>query len=275
MLKNRALIRLFLMICIYAAIVAAVIFIHRISEYKKARNTYVMLQDNVYQNGIINWDKLKNTETVAWLKFKDKPVKINYPVTQHDDNFYYLTRAYDRKKSISGAIFMDSDNRPDLMDTNTVIYGHNMRDGSMFHDLRYFMDQNFWKQNRFFYLYRPDGTRHTYEIFSVNQTYSNGFAYEKNYESAEEFMDSINRLYQSNMIKSDIKIGPDDKTVTLSTCMTNDQNSSDRLIVVGVERAVEQIQAPASWYTAPADNISSVNASGDASGNASGDTPAD
>lgn len=246
------------MLSIYAVIAIVAILFNQILQYKQAKDTYVMLQDSIFQNGIIDWEQLSGTETVAWIKFKNKPTIINYPVVQHKTNSFYLDRLYNKEKGVSGSIFMDKKNNPLCTDKNTILYGHNMKDGTMFHDLRYFMDPNFWKKNKEFYIYLPDGTRHTYEIFSVNQVYEAGYAYYQKFQSEEDFMDTINKLYQSSMIGAGVKVEKQDRIVTLSTCMDNDMTSTNRLIVVGVEREIKQVQSPASWYVAPADNISHI-----------------
>lgn len=266
---GKAVSRLLLFTSIYIVIVIAVVIIMQVQRYKRADDTYVMLQDNVYQNGIVDWEALAGTETVAWLVFKDKPEKINYPVVQHKTNSYYTTHLYNGEKNISGAIFMDKRNAPMLTDRNTIIYGHNMQDGTMFHDLRYFMDPNFYKDNKEFYLYLPDGTKHTYEICTVNQISENSFAYDITYSSDTDFIENMNMLYQTSMCGNSVKTLPTDSIVTLSTCMTNDITSSDRLIVVGIHRTVEQVQQPASWYVVPGELGDILpDASGDASGEA-------
>lgn len=272
---GRTLCRLLLFASIYIVIVIAVMIITQVQLYKRADDTYVMLQDNVYQNGIVDWEALAGTETVAWIVFKNKPEKVNYPVVQHKTNSYYTTHLYNGEKNISGAIFMDKRNIPMLTDRNTIIYGHNMQDGSMFHDLRYFMDPNFYKDNKEFYLYLPDGTKHTYEICTVNQVSEKSFAYDIIYTSDTDFIENMNMFYQTSMCGNSVKTVPADSIVTLSTCMTNDITSSDRLVVVGIHRSVEQVQQPASWYVVPGElGDILMNASGDAFGesDASGDS---
>lgn len=83
----------------------------------------------------------ENKSTVAWLDIVG--TEMQYPVVQGSDNIYYMTHTFKKKKNASGAIFVDSWNAPDFTDFNTVIYGHNMNDGSMFSGLREYGHQSF------------------------------------------------------------------------------------------------------------------------------------
>lgn len=79
----------------------------------------------------INWKALKNKDVVAWIRFKH-PKIISYPVMQKNDNDFYLHRNIKKEYSFAGSIFMDYHNNKDFSDSNTLIYGHNMANGSMF-----------------------------------------------------------------------------------------------------------------------------------------------
>lgn len=82
-----------------------------------------------------------NERFVAWLDVENTAIK--YPVAQGNDNQYYATHSFSKKRSVSGAIFLDSFSAPDLKDRCSVIYGHNMKDGSMFHGLMQYKHQSF------------------------------------------------------------------------------------------------------------------------------------
>lgn len=247
--KGKIISKFVFFVSLYVVIAVVIIVVNRISEYQRAQKTYIMLQDNLYQDGVIDWEALAGTETVAWIHFENKPTAINYPVVQHSTNRFYLTRMYNGEKNRSGSIFMDKLNNPMLTDKNTIIYGHNMKDGSMFHDLRYFMDQNYWKENKIFYLFLPDGSRHAYEIFSVNQVYEDGYIYDIEYSNDDDFEATMQDLYKTCIIQTDLSVAKTDRIVTLSTCMNNETNQRNRLVVCGIEKEVKQVQEPASWYS--------------------------
>ena len=84
----------------------------------------------------IDWPALKmlNPDITAWLLIP--ALSLSYPVVQGEDNAYYLHRSFQREGSYAGCIFLDTRNSPDFQDPFTLIYGHNMRDGSMFGSLR-------------------------------------------------------------------------------------------------------------------------------------------
>ncbi len=94
-----------------------------------------------YRNEKVVSLKRQNLDMKAWLGIPG--TKVQYPVVQTDNNDYYLTRTFQRKKNASGAIFIDCWNDPAFRDFNTVIYGHNMKDGSMFASIYDYRKQNF------------------------------------------------------------------------------------------------------------------------------------
>lgn len=77
-----------------------------------------------------------NPDTIAWIRFPDEPSQINYPVVQGTDNSKYLKKTFSSNENTLGAIFLNVDNQKDFSDKNSVIYGHRMRDGSMFRHLQ-------------------------------------------------------------------------------------------------------------------------------------------
>jgi len=89
--------------------------------------------------------KKENRDTVGWLDIPD--ADIQYPVVQCADNEYYMTHTFKKKRNASGAIFLDCGNTSDFTDFNTVIYGHNMKDGSMFAGLREYRHQKFFDEH--------------------------------------------------------------------------------------------------------------------------------
>ncbi len=88
-----------------------------------------------------------------------EPSQINYPVVQGADNDLYLHKTFSANENTLGAIFVDAAASSDFTDKNTIIYGHRMKDGSMFRKLEEYKDEDFWKENPYFYIYTPDGER--------------------------------------------------------------------------------------------------------------------
>ena len=109
-----------------------------------------------------------NPDIVAWLRI---PGVLDYPVVQGTDNSYYLHNTFRKEYNIAGSIFLDARNASDFSDSKNIIYGHNMRNGSMFHVLRKFQDLDFYQANREIWLYLPDGSVQVYEIVAVSYTH--------------------------------------------------------------------------------------------------------
>ena len=107
----------------------------------------------------INFKKLqkKNPEVYAWIKVEG--TNVDYPILQSEtDNAYYLTHTIEKKESPEGAIFTENYNTKTFEDPNTLIYGHNMKNGSMFQTLHDYMDRDFFDKNRDVTIYMPDQT---------------------------------------------------------------------------------------------------------------------
>lgn len=95
----------------------------------------------------------ENPETVGWLRIPG--TGIDYPIVQGRDNDYYLSHGFDRKKSMDGAIYLDYESQGDFVGRNNIIYGHNMKDGSMFRDLVRFKEEAFFRNHQYFTIYTP------------------------------------------------------------------------------------------------------------------------
>ena len=185
-----------------------------------------------YQGTITKWvwdydAMLKyNDESKGYIKLDG--TRIQYPIVQHSDNDYYLVKGSDKVANGGGAIFMDS--RCGGLDARmSVVYGHNMMDGSMFHDLMKFSKEDFCKKNQTFDVYV--GHRHyIYHVFSSFRTKAdNEDIYKFGFKDDDEFAKWIKKTYDKSNFKYDSKIpGVSDKILICSTCVDNNGN---RMIV--------------------------------------------
>ena len=103
-----------------------------------------------------------NSDIVGWIYCEDTPV--NYPVLLGSDNDQYLHHMYNGQYNSAGSIFMDYQNHPDLSDLNTIIYGHHMKNGSMFAMLRKYRDQSYYEDHKVIWYLTPE---HTYILNPV------------------------------------------------------------------------------------------------------------
>ena len=190
----------------------------------------------------VNFEELLkiNPDTVGWLRFYPEPAQINYPLVQGEDNSLYLNKTFSANDNTVGAIFVNVYNQSDFNDRNTIIYGHRMKDNSMFHDLARYEDKSFWEANPYFYIYTPDGREIVYHIYSAGVVKDTSDTYLTEFASDEEYQEFLNMT--RDVAAYDTGIMPDvgDQIVTLSTC-TKDSNE-DRFVVRGVKESEEIIE---------------------------------
>ena len=159
-----------------------------------------------------------NPEVVAWIQIPG--VEISYPVAKGQDNSYYLSHLITGEYSKSGSIFVDYHNQVDFSDENTIIYGHNMRDGSMFAALDKYRNAEVCKDYPYFYIYVP-GYVLEYQIISCYAGHTGGMAYTYHFPEPSDFQKFLSVVMEN--ANYDIGAGAEvtDRIVTLSTCVNS------------------------------------------------------
>lgn len=178
----------------------------------------------------VNFAELQaiNPEVIGWIRVG--AVNVSYPVTQAEDNSYYLHRTFKKVDNFAGCIFENCENSPYFTDQNTIIYGHNMKNGSMFGQLKKFSEQETFDKNPYFWIFTKDFI-YQYRIFSSSIVSKMGDPYITRF-SEEDFKKFIEKSVASSEIKcGDAGITTSDRIVTLSTCTGDD---ATRRIVQGV-----------------------------------------
>jgi len=175
----------------------------------------------------------------AWIQIPG--TDIDYPIVQREgDNAYYLNHTIDGKKKKEGAIFTEDYNTKDFTDPNTLIYGHNMKNGSMFRGLHKFKDKKFMEENTEIIIYMPDKILR-YQIFAayVNDSRHLLFLYDfDDPEVFESYIDEVlDRKSMSSNIDNTVEVTAEDKIITLSTCNGNDDQ---RYLVQAVLLSIEE-----------------------------------
>lgn len=156
-----------------------------------------------------------NRDITGWIRIPY--TDTDYPVVKGKDNVYYLTHTVTGKKLKHGAIFMDYRNHTAKLDFNTILYGHNMSDGSMFGAVPMFKNKAFFEKCRFITFETP-AAKGKWEVFSVYVT-DTGFDYLRTgFSSKEETEAFITLLKEKSLFRRDIAITPEDRLLTLSTC---------------------------------------------------------
>ena len=163
---------------------------------------------------------------VAWIQF-DEPERISYPIVKGEDNDKYLTTTFEGKKNSAGAIFMDVSNNGDFSDRNTFVYGHNMKNGSMFAGLLKYREEWFYNSHKTFSVYTEEGEI-VYEVFAIYATDPISTSYVVDFGSEEEYVNWMNAMYEQSTVKPAVDLNADTRVLTLSTCVNN---SANRLII--------------------------------------------
>lgn len=218
-------------------------------EYKELNKQFVTLKGSNIQaapdqevKGVpdlkVNFKGLSsiNADVASWIYMPG--VDISYPVVRGKDNDYYLQHTFEKNVSLSGAIFMDYQDSPDLVGFNTFIYGHNMRNGTMFGSLKkYLQDETLIQSAPYFYLYLKDGSVKKYRIFAYYQDDGNSDTYSRPSKEGEEAY--LAMIRKKSFVR--VTLTPEEEKqaalfheyVTLSTC-TGFTGSGRRFLVHGV-----------------------------------------
>ena len=178
-----------------------------------------------------------NEDIIGWIRLG--ALNISYPVCQGADNDYYLHRTFERQDNFAGCIFLNCDNSRYFSDQNTIIYGHNMKDSSMFGTLKQLQEQEKYDSNPYFWIFTPT-LIFQYRIFSCsNVPAANDPTYVTRFLTSDFEYYLQRQKLQSLVDAHQVEVTGDDRIATLSTC-TGD--STVRFVVQGV---LEQIYSAA------------------------------
>ncbi|AIY84337.1 sortase, SrtB family [Clostridium baratii str. Sullivan] len=214
-------------------LIVAIIFslykvISKVVDYKESENTYEKIQEIKNNNDKFSEELIKRNEDYKmWIEVPN--TNIDYPVVQGKDNDFYLNHDFNKKESSSGAIFIDYKNNIEK-DKNIVIYGHNMRNKSMFQNLMKFKEEAFWKKNNKIIL-TIDGKRCEYEIFSSYISNAKDVDLKINFKSEDGYLKYIDDIKKKSTFSRDMNIKSDDRIITLSTCSYEEDDN--RMIIHG------------------------------------------
>ena len=236
---------LFLCVFVICGFFAAVYFIDRHGTEREIQQLQGMVKDTpdevgreLYEeNGMLSrYYELyeRNHDMAGWIKVDG--TCIDYPVMyKEDSNAYYLHRNFEEEKNSAGMPFLDYQCSTDGSGTNMIIYGHNMRNGTMFHDLLNYEDQSFEQANPYI-SYDTLYDRRRYEIFAVFKTSvgsADEFKYYEFVDAAdnEEFNSYVDACIAHSLYDTGIRPEYGEQLITLSTCSYNSNN--ERFVVAG------------------------------------------
>ena len=175
----------------------------------------------------VNFQELQamNPDIYAWIEIPG--TEVNYPIVQSaNDREYYLDHTIEGAEGLPGSIYTENLNTTTFQDKNTVVYGHNMRDKSMFGGLKYYADSAYMEEHKQIYIYTPEHI-YTYEVFGA-VTYDDRhllLSYDfNNTEDYQTFLDSLSQMRNMNTyINKERPVTTEDRILTLSTCTGNEQ----------------------------------------------------
>ena len=186
--------------------------------------------------GTIDADALieMNADYACWLYAPDTP--IDYPVVHGEDNDYYLHRLFNGAHNACGTLFIDYRNLGGFQDPNTLIYGHHMRNGSMFKAITYYADQAYYDSHPFMLIVTPE-KRYLLELFAGYTTSKSDHCYDIAISDADDMAAFVEEARSKSNFTSGVEIASGDHLVTLSTCAYAFENA--RYIAIGRLNALD------------------------------------
>ena len=268
--KSDVLLTIALIVAIAVFCYAAFNLYHIYTEYKKGTDEYNQIEEMAVTERDadsgevagpnaqlkppieVDFDKLKsvNEDVVGWI-YVDALPDISYPIVKGKDNQTYLHQTYEKNYNFAGTIFVDYENSGDFSDCNTLVYGHNMKNGSMFGHLKKFReDDRLYKQDKYFWILTPE-RNYRYEIITAYTTGVNSDTYTLFKGPGEEFEKYLETIKGYSEIQTDdTDLTIKDKIVTLSTCTGNE---STRFVVQGKRVDAEDADGAATNTDSTAD----------------------
>lgn len=171
-----------------------------------------------------------NDETIGWLTVNN--TKVNYPVVQHTDNDYYLKRDFNKNKNSYGWIYMDYRNNIYNLSNNTIIIGHNLKNGMMFGTLRYATNESWYKNpDNQIITFNTKVKNMKWKIFSIYKIpVTNDYLY-ANFGDLDEFKNFLDNIKSRSIYDFGVEVKKEDHILTLTTCGTT---SATRLVIHAV-----------------------------------------
>ena len=223
-----------IMVCLAAIVVISGWKIYTIMRgYHEGQEVYKKISERTAAQGFtgdIDWDKLRkiNPEVVGWLYYED--TVIDYPVVKGQDNDRYLYTMFDGSVGGFGTLFADAATEAPFRQFNTIVYGHHMRDGSMFAPLKRLKDSSYAGEHPQLELITPEGKFHLLIWAFLNQP-ADSQIYMTNIHDKEERAAYLELIRDLADYTTDVEVSVEDRLVILSTCAYEYQDA--RYMVVG------------------------------------------
>ena len=197
----------------------------------------------------------KNSDVQGWIFIPG--TAVSYPVVYGSGKAatYYLTHTWTGASGIVGSIFIDPANSSDFSNFNTVIYGHNMRNGSMFGTLSSFASQSYWKSHKNIYITTDAGAK-CYQIFAAYEVPTSGETYQISFSSDKARQDFIDSCLKQSVISTGVTPTANDNIITLSTCTGS--GHATRWVVQAALKNTAPAAAPPTPSPSPAPEVTAT-----------------
>ena len=195
---------LIIFICIYN-------ISEKLIEYNKADNSYEKIRVEKEEENL--YDKYEDYR--GWIKIDN--TNINYPIVQGKDNSFYLDKDINKNYLSSGSIFMNYLNHG-FNDENTVLFGHHMRNKTMFAQLKKYKEKEFFYGDNDIVIEVENGKVLKYKVFSAYVTDAKDNYIKTNFDDKDQYKEFLEDIKNKSQYKSDIDVNENDKIITLSTC---------------------------------------------------------
>ena len=247
-------------ICIFLGLLVGAVGIYKYIEEQQAGKEYEEIQEKAKEKPVsppsqpeeepkkppveipIDFETLQNQnpDIYAWIQIPG--TAVDYPIVQSpDDNRYYLNHTVSGEQKAEGAIFTEDYNTKTFRDPNTVIYGHDMKNGSMFQSIHKYMDRSFFDTNRDITIYLPDKILH-YKIFAAYLYDNRHLLLSFDFWDKEQYGEYLQEIFSMrNMnafVDTEMEVTTEDNIITLSTCYAG--ISSQRYLVQAVLESIEE-----------------------------------
>ena len=170
-----------------------------------------------------------NEDVLGWIAIPG--TQLEYPILQGEDNQYYLNHTWKGARNAAGSVFLECKMQPDFSGFNTIIYAHNMKNGSMFGSLRQYRTQSHSEKYPCIYIVNDSGI-HRYEIFAAFEAEVRGYTYRLDVNTLEKKQAFLDYSAEHSIIQTKVVPTAADHVITLSTCTGNGYDR--RWVVQGV-----------------------------------------
>lgn len=233
---GRILSDILIVVCLVIAGFSGYNLYKELKEYNESKEAYDTLTPEVItvneetNEKVIDHESLlnMNSDYKGWIYLEDST--IDYPFVQTTDNEYYLKHLFNGEWNNSGCVFIDAKNNPDFTDRNTVLYAHNMKNGTMFADIEQYKNADYYSQHKVIHIYTPS---QNYEVYPIAGMLSDGQDdyVQITFNDDAEFLNYTARFIENSTFTSDETLEATDSIVMLSTC--NYDVNDGRYVLIG------------------------------------------